>query len=622
MAYQVLARKWRPKKFQDVIGQSHITKSLQNAILRDKLGHAYIMTGTRGIGKTSIARIFAKALRCENRLEDANPCGTCDSCLDFETTSSMNVLEIDGASNNSVDDVRELISNVQYLPSSGKYKIYIIDEVHMLSTSAFNALLKTLEEPPAHALFIFATTEPEKLLGTVLSRCQRFDFRNATVKDLTEHLKMISKVENITFENDELIKQICSQGKGSVRDTLSLLDQVLSFSEDNKVTEEVLVVALGLAKTSVIKSMTSSVILGDVEKCSKLYRQLLSENISVKNIVTSLLDTLFKCVEGFRKKEELYAKEIIDNGVIDELSQAELFWIYESFAKDLNWTLDSISPEDVTEIALQKICLRREIFNKKINLSSDKKKDEEIKPTPHVEEQIIEPVEISSTTNSSVEINDTAPIDDIEPPMPTSPPLELQEQLDEENVDKVVVSDTPSFGDIAKGLDSVEVMTVIGEEEVVTNEDLAPIEGDKNWDGFLTYLSSVSPATSSNLEQGNIIAPLFYNEDSVTVNLGFSESSKVFLEYLQDQEINQKVVLHLGKFFGVPEDKVNLELTYISAEEKIESNFLSRAEIKDKAEDIIVEEKKEDFLNNPLILQAQDIFNTKVDKIVIGKDNK
>lgn len=239
MSYQVLARKWRPKNFEEVIGQSHITRSLQNAILKKKIGHAYMFVGTRGVGKTSVARIFAKAIRCENKLSSGNACNECRACLDFDTDTSMNVIEIDGASNNSVDNIRDLISNVHYLPTNGNFKVYIIDEVHMLSTSAFNALLKTLEEPPAHVVFIFATTEAQKLLGTVLSRCQRFDFRNVKIGELVQHINYISKAEGIQFENMQLVRELAILGNGSVRDCLSLLDQVLTFSENNIVKESV-----------------------------------------------------------------------------------------------------------------------------------------------------------------------------------------------------------------------------------------------------------------------------------------------------------------------------------------------------------------------------------------------
>lgn len=355
MAYQVLARKWRPKKFQDVIGQEHITRSLQNAIQRKKIGHAYLLTGTRGIGKTSVARIFAKALRCENLTEDINACGKCPACQDFAGESSLNVHEIDGASNNSVENVRDLIGEVHFLPTNGKYRVYIIDEVHMLTPQAFNVLLKTLEEPPAHVIFIFATTEPDKLLGTVLSRCQRFDFKTASTGDLFEHVKHIAQAEGITFENDEAIMAICREGRGSVRDTLTLLDQVLSFAEDKFIGEEILVMALGLARTSAIVGIVGSVLKGDVDNVSKVYRGLLRENIPVKNIVHSLLDQFFNLTQK------------------SDYPKAEIFWIYENLAKDSMWGLGSLTPEKVMEISLQKLALRRTFFSEEKPVESKKK---------------------------------------------------------------------------------------------------------------------------------------------------------------------------------------------------------------------------------------------------------
>lgn len=368
MTYQVLARKWRPKKFQDVIGQVHITRSLQNAITSGRLGHAYLLTGTRGIGKTSVARLFAKALRCEDRLEDGNPCGKCEACKEFDSSSSMNFSEIDGASHNSVEDVRDLIGNVQYLPTSGKYKIYLIDEVHMLSNNAFNALLKTLEEPPGHVIFIFATTEPEKLLETVLSRCQRFDFRNAKTSDLVELIEKISKVEEINFESQKLIEKICLQGRGSVRDTLSLLDQVLSFSPSRHIDEETVSMSLGIARSSVIKDMVKGIILGDDEPVMSSYYQLLEENITIKNISISLLDYLYEVIQNIDRKDN----ELVASGSLDDVMGAELIWIFEVVSKDVTWVLDTVVPDKAFALLLQKVTLRRDFFESK--KKSQKKK--------------------------------------------------------------------------------------------------------------------------------------------------------------------------------------------------------------------------------------------------------
>lgn len=630
MSYQVLARRWRPQKFEDVVGQGHIVRSLQNSLKEDRVGHAYIFSGTRGIGKTSIARIFAKSLRCVERLDDGNACGTCTSCTDFNTNSSMDVIEIDGASNNSVDDIRDLIGNIQYLPTSGKYKVYIIDEVHMLSTSAFNALLKTLEEPPEHAIFILATTEPEKLLGTVLSRCQRFDFRNASVKDLVVHLKKIAETEGITFEKEALISELAKLGNGSFRDTLSLMDQVLSFSIDKNVSEDVFARSLGVAKTSAIRDIVTGVIRGDAQLISDTYRTIISENVTVKNIVKSLLESVFAIISSKDFGNYARVSDRISEEDFNNTARAELYWIYEVLAQDFSWSLESLSPEDATELVLRKVALRHDFIAEVEGggHSTVGKSQEVSEPEPLT---AAEPEKVIETTPAEVPVETEEPkevIDD-EPPMPEEPPFNSEdiEVNEEPRAIKIIVPDkeeverelaaakaaeSEESEEATASLDSSETSND-DEEKIIISEDM------KNWEGFLKHLSINSPAASSNLEQGNLLSPVNYTGDAVAISLGFPTSAKVFFDYLNESESYNKLQEALAEFFGVDKEKVSLSLDLVEKEKAEKEDFKSKFEIKVEAEEKEKEKKIQEIEADPLIKHAEDIFGSQIDKILLNE---
>ena len=265
MSYTALYRKWRPRRFADVYGQDPIVTTLKNEIKLSRIGHAYLFCGTRGTGKTSVAKIFARAVNCENPV-DGEPCGECETCRAILDGSSVNMVEIDAASNNGVDNIREIRDEVQYRPSTGRYRVYIIDEVHMLSTGAFNALLKTLEEPPEYVIFILATTEPHKIPITVLSRCQRYDFRRIPTSTLGARLSEICSAEGIEIE-DKALHYIAMKADGSMRDAISLLDECVAFHVGEKLTHEMTLQVLGTADNEVYSSFLRGIIAGDTTAC-------------------------------------------------------------------------------------------------------------------------------------------------------------------------------------------------------------------------------------------------------------------------------------------------------------------------------------------------------------------
>lgn len=287
MSYLVFARKWRPQNFDEVIGQEHVATTLKNAISSNRIAHSYIFCGPRGVGKTSTARIFAKALNCQKGVS-IEPCNECPACKEISSGSSLDVLEIDGASNRGIDEIRQLRENIKFSPSSGKFKIYIIDEVHMLTVEAFNALLKTLEEPPEHAKFIFATTQAHKVLPTILSRCQRFDFRKVPIQKIAQKLSQILKLERVKVDENVLVA-IAKAADGSLRDAESILDQLISYSAD-KMSIKSLSSILGLIEHDVLFEFSKKIIEADTPALLKLLDSLVSSGKDLSQLLDSLIE--------------------------------------------------------------------------------------------------------------------------------------------------------------------------------------------------------------------------------------------------------------------------------------------------------------------------------------------
>ncbi|RCW50723.1 MULTISPECIES: DNA polymerase III subunit gamma/tau [unclassified Halanaerobium] len=360
MSFLSLYRKYRPTKFKDLIGQDHVVKTLKNAIKNDRVAHAYLFAGPRGTGKTSTAKVFARALNCAQPAEDFEPCGECNSCQRIEKGNSLDVIEIDAASNRGIDEIRDLREKVKFYPGEGKYKVYIIDEVHMLTKGAFNALLKTLEEPPESVVFILATTEPHKVITTIMSRCQRFDFSLLSLSDIKKRLKFICQQEEFSVEA-ETLDILARNARGGMRDGISLLDQAISFT-DGKLTADGVAKMLGRVEKKELKKFLDAVSLKHSDQALKLVSKIIAMGLGIERFSEELIEycrellLIKECgVEsGILEYSKSYLNDLSEEA--SQLSSRQLTEIIDLFS-ELNQKLKySNQPKLQLEIAVIKLC--------------------------------------------------------------------------------------------------------------------------------------------------------------------------------------------------------------------------------------------------------------------------
>jgi DNA polymerase-3 subunit gamma/tau len=365
MSYLVLARKWRPQTFEEVIGQSHVTKTLQNALRNNCVAHALLFSGPRGTGKTSVARIIAKALNCESG-PSPHPCNKCGICREITAGSSIDVQEIDGASNRGIDEIRQLRENIQFLPTRCSYRIYIIDEVHMLTKEAFNALLKTLEEPPPHVYFIFATTEPEKIPATINSRCQHYEFRRLCTAELADHLSRIINAEGMGLQQDAILL-LAREAEGSVRDSLSLLDQVAAYGATS--LKEVCEV-LGIVETQVLKQLAVAILESDIAGALKLIDDVYNFGGNIQKFIADLV-FFFRNLVVLKNLKWDRAVTLLDfsredakefSSVISGYSAHSLFQVLDALIKGQEAICRSTTPKLSLEMLVIRLCSIKEVL--------------------------------------------------------------------------------------------------------------------------------------------------------------------------------------------------------------------------------------------------------------------
>ena len=501
MAYKALYRTYRPQTFEEVAGQKHIIKTLKNALANNKIAHAYLFCGPRGTGKTTMAKLFAKALNCEEGI--GHQCNKCSNCIEVTEGSHPDVIEIDAASNNGIEQVRDLIDKVNYLPIKGRYKVYIIDEVHMMTTSAFNALLKTIEEPPAHVIFILATTEPHNILPTILSRCQRYDFSKVSDGDIEERMATILEKENIQYDQ-EAVRAIISLADGGMRDALSILDQILAYSGNTLSVEDVYSL-FGLASEEEKVSFIKDVNNGNISNALNKIKAFSEGGVDLKRLTEDLLEIL-KDVLILKKTKDEKELTVISEAHAEELaSELTTRKLNEMIGALLRVQVDYKTASNIKtmfEVTILRLCTLEE---------------------PEEKEAVVKPVEVKKVEVPKEEPKPVEEIKPVEPPKPVEQPKPVVPEVKKVEeapawlVDEDVIS-LAEDGDRYEFEDDMMVkFMVLGDKEL--RKDLM-----NRWSQFDSYLSN--PSIGEVVAFVKDATPFIVTKDVIVLQFTFDRQAK------------------------------------------------------------------------------------------------